>query len=183
VTVIRASLVVLVAVFGLSACTIRDEDVTADLAEARAFNAYPVSWAGERFEDWDLVFVTTVGFASFHYGDCDPGGSFFEPADGGCAPPFLIEIHGLCDELDAMTSNPIWKDRRVRGAPVGMSPDGGLIVFTRRTQVRVYGEEAAALRLVGELRSLNRLGPRFGPDDPIPAPRPGVLEGTARFCP
>jgi hypothetical protein len=123
----------------------------------------------------------TTNFASFHYGDCRA------TSDSGCASPLLIEIHGLCDELDVVTRNPIWKHRRVRGAPIGLSPDGGTIVFTRRTQVRVYpgqgGDDAAALRLVGELRSLNRLGPRFGPNDPIPAPRPGVLEGTARFCP
>lgn len=178
---VRALLVALVAGFGLSACSFRDEDITAEFANARAFNAYPVSWAGKRFEDWDLVYITTTHFASFHYGDCRA------TSDTGCASPLLIEIHGLCDELDLMTRDPVWKHRRIRGAPVGSSPDGGTIVFMRRTQVRVYpgqgGDEAAALRLVGELRSLNRLRPRFGPNDPIPAPRPGVLEGTARYCP
>lgn len=178
---VRGLLTVIVVAVATSACTIGDEDITADLAEARAFNAYPISWAGERFEDWDLVYVDMTHFASFHYGDCRA------TSDSGCAPPLLIEIHGLCDELDETTRNPVWKHQRVRGAPVGSSPDGGTVVFTRRTQVRVYpgqgGDENAALRLVDELRSLNRLGPRFGPNDPIPAPRPGVLEGTARFCP
>ena len=176
-SVVRCLLTAFAIVFAAAACTIRGEDLTADLAEARSFNAYPVAWAGERFEKWDLVFVTTTGFASFYYGDCHA------TSDSGCTSPFVIEIHGLCDELDAETRNPIWKHRRVRGAPVGTSRDGGTVMFTRRTQVRVYGDEAASLRLLGQLRSLNRLGPRFGPNDPIPAPRPGVLEGTARLCP
>jgi hypothetical protein len=186
VTVIRASLVVLVAAVCFSACTTRDEDVAADLAKARAFNAYPLYWAGDRFEEWELEHVETeyTTFATFVYGDCQPLISF--GSDGGCAPPLQIQIGGLCDHLDLVTRDRTWRHRRIRGAPVGRF-DGAPMLFTEQVQIKVYwgkgADEAAALRMLRALRSLNMLGAQLGPDDPIPPPRPGVLEGTARFCP
>jgi hypothetical protein len=181
---VRCVLIALAAAIGLSACTIRDE-VGADLAKARVFNAYPLYWAGERFEDWELEYVETeyTTFATFVYGDCQPLISF--GSDGGCAPPLQIQIGGLCDHLDLVTRDRIWRHRRIRGAPVGRF-DGAPMLFTEQVQIKVYwgkgADEAAALRMLRALRSLNSLGAQLGPDDPIPPPRPGVLEGTAP-CP
>jgi hypothetical protein len=161
-------------------------EVDAELATAREFNAYPLYWAGERFEDWDLEYVATeyTTFATLVYGDCQPLISF--GSDGGCAPPLQIQIGGLCDHLDQVARDPIWKHRRIRGAPVGRF-DRAPILFTEQVQVKVYPgkgtDEEDALRLLGALRSLNGLGAQLDSNDPIPPPRPGVLEGTAPSCP
>ena len=161
-------------------CSIGD-DVEADLKAAKRFNAYPLYWVGERFEKWPLVHVEVENspFATLIYGNCEASG------DSGCAPPLQIQISPLCDHLDLVTSNPIWKRRHVRGAPVG-SFDGAPVLFTRRAQVKVYrgvgSDPGVELRALHALRSLNQLSPRFGSLGRIPGPLPGVLEGT-RGCP
>jgi hypothetical protein len=38
---------------------------------------------------------------------------------------------------------PVWKRRRVRGAPVGTNPDGTPVLFTLRIQVKVYRGEGS----------------------------------------
>ena len=118
-------------------------------------------------------------FATLVYGTCRAS------SDSGCAPPVQIQIGPLCDQLDAVTRNPIWKTRRIRGAPVG-TIDGAPVLLTRRAQVKVYrgvgSDEGIERRVLLALRSLNHLPPRIGAVGPIPPPAPGVLEGTAP-CP
>jgi hypothetical protein len=156
------------------------EDV--DLDAARDFDAYPLYWAGERFEEWDVshIELRDDGFSTIVYGTCTPPHGADEPS---CTPPVQIQIQPLCTHLSAVTRAPIWKRRRIRGAPVG-TIDSAPVLLTRRAQVKVYrGEEAdeeAPGRVLLALRSLNRVAPVISPEDQIPAPAKGVLAGIRR---
>jgi hypothetical protein len=111
------------------------------------------------------------------YGDCTPTGGD-EPS---CAPPLQLQVFPLCYQLEAVARAPIWKRRRIRGAPVG-TIDSAPVLFTRGAQVKVYrgqgSDPGLSLRALRALRSLNSLPPEVGPTGPIPAPARGVLEGT-----
>jgi len=157
-------------------CAIGD-DVEADLETAREFNAYPLYWAGERFEKLDVSYVSLGGEAvGFTYGTCEITG------DHGCAPPLQIQIFPLCFHLDVAAANRVWTRRQIRGAPVGVF-DAAPVMFTQQTQLKVYGSDPGmALRALRALRSLNDVPPQIGPVGSIPPPAPGVLEGTA-LCP
>jgi hypothetical protein len=60
------------------------------LEDARAFDDYPLLFAGDRVEGLPLVTVLrrsdTADFVSFVYGDCTPDD------DMGCAPPLEIQV-------------------------------------------------------------------------------------------
>lgn len=108
------------------------------------------------------------------YGDCEPSGGT-EPS---CTPPLEGQVFPLCQHLDVVARDPIWRQRRVRGAPVG-TIDSAPVLFTQSAQVKVYeGEDAdrgAALRALHALRSLNDVPPMIGPRDQIPAPANAIL--------
>lgn len=156
-----------------------------DLRSGRAFDAFAVYWLGARFEHWDLTTLslpaTTDGFVSLIYGDCTPHGGD-EPS---CTPPLEIQISPLCAHLREVARDPLWRHRRVRGAPVG-TIDGAPVLFSRGTQVKVYrGEGAdarAPLRALRALRSLNSVSPVIRAAGSIPEPLPGVLR-RSRPCP
>jgi len=156
------------------------EDV--DLEAARDFDAYPLYWAGERFEEWDVsrIELREEGSSTVVYGTCTPPHGVDEPS---CTPPVEIQIQPLCRHLSAATRAPIWKRRRIRGAPVG-TIDSAPVLLTRRAQVKVYrGEgtdDAAPGRVLQALRSLNDVEPVVGPEDEIPAPPAAVLAGARR---
>jgi hypothetical protein len=175
VVALRAAALVLVALAAWG-CGARGQ-VDTDLAVAREFGAFPLYWLGERFEGWRLEYVESGPDAVvLVYGTCETSG------DGGCAPPLQLQVFPLCYHLDAVAANRIWARRTVRGAPVGAF-DGAPVMFTSRTQIKVYwgqgADSGAALRALGALRSLNDVPPGVDVDDPIPPPRNGVLEGTA----
>lgn len=166
---------------GVTGCSIGD-DVEADIEAAKDFTAFPLYWAGERFEGLDVSHVGLGGpAAGIIYGSCTPSGGL-EPT---CALPLQIQIVPLCFHLDAVALPPRGRMRRIRGAPVG-TQDGAPVLLTRRTQIKVYrGEGTDAgmpLRALRALRSLNDVPPQIGPVGSIPPPAPGVLEGTAP-CP
>ena len=160
-------------------------DAPPDLRAGRAFEAFAVYWLGTHFEHWKLNALSTPatrdGFVSLIYGDCTPHGGD-EPS---CTPPLEIQISPLCAHLREVARNPLWRHRRVRGAPVG-TIDGAPVLFSRGTQVKVYrGENAdagAPLRALRALRSLNRVSPVIRRAGDIPRPPPGVL-GRSRPCP
>jgi hypothetical protein len=110
------------------------------------------------------------------YGTCAP--------DGGreCKPPLEIRIQQLCEDLDEVARNPIWRSREVRGAPVGMF-EGSPVLFGERTRVEVRGgpgtDAGLPLRALRALRSLNDVTPVIDRRSPIPAPAREVLEGRA----
>jgi hypothetical protein len=156
-------------------------DVARDVAAAREFARFPLYWVGRRFEGWELVHVDLVshGFVSLVYGTCEAPPS----SEPSCSPPLAIQIRRLCDGLQVVTP---WPDDRIRGAPLGTNLDGAPVLLTNRVQVKVYTGQGAEpgldLRALGALRSLNRVAPVVGADDPIPGASPSALDGTLRPC-
>jgi hypothetical protein len=164
----------------MSACAVAGCTRTADIEAARSFDRYPLYWVGERFEKWDLEHVDLAagGFSTFIYGTCE----IEVGTDGGCPPPLQIQIQPLCAHLETVARAPIWKQREVRGAPVG-TIDSAPVLFTNRVQVKVYrgqgSDPGLPMRALRALRSANDVEPTIGSDDLIlPAPR-SVLSGTA----
>jgi hypothetical protein len=152
-----------------------------DLGAAKDFDRYPLYWAGDRFEDWQLETIEGLDGSgdavTFIYGDCEPRGTD-EPS---CVPPVEIQVFPLCLHLKEVAAAPIWQTRRVRGAPVG-TIDSAPVLFTSGAQVKVYrGEGTDAgmpMRVLERLRSVNDVPPAIGATGPIPAPAVGVLAGT-----
>jgi hypothetical protein len=152
-----------------------------DLDALRRFDLHPLYWVGARFERWELeqVRLEGAGFVSLVYGTCTiENGGLFE--GGSCSPPIQIQIQPLCAHLRAVARDPIWRQRRVRGAPVGRI-DGSPVLFTSRVQVKVYrGQDTdpgLPLRVLRALRSANTVPPAVGPGDPIPPALDRVLAG------
>jgi hypothetical protein len=151
---------------------------------AKRFAAFPLYWVGERFERWDLRAIEGLDargeFVTFIYGDCAP----HDGEQPSCTPPLEIQVFPLCAHLDVVASAPIRMRGRIRGAPVG-TIDSAPVLFSRGAQVKVYrGEDSDAglpLRALHALRSINRVEPVVGASGDIPAPAPGILEGT-RAC-
>jgi hypothetical protein len=180
----RAAAAVILAVScALAGCSSGPSDPPRDIQSARDFEAFPLYWLGERFERWDLTAILPLsgpaGFVTLIYGDCTPHGAD-EPS---CTPPLQIQISALCSHLDAVARTPTWRQRRIRGAPVG-AIDNAPVLFTRSAQVKMYRGEGADVdirrRAFRALRSLNRVAPMIGAGDRIPGPAPGVLGGTRR---
>jgi hypothetical protein len=169
------------AMFSSTGCG-RGTGQNADIARAEHFASFPLYWVGPRFEQWNLTTIQGLKgpreFVSLIYGTCTPRGG----EQPSCTPPFEIQIFPLCWHLDVVASAPLWKRRRVRGAPLGRNPDGAPVLFTRRIQVKVYrGEGSDAglpLRVLRALRSINHVPPVINPEDTIPPPRLRVLEGS-----
>ncbi len=175
--VILALLLTATALAG-AGCSVGD-DVSGDVEKAREFKAFPLYWAGERFEELDISYAelgSPAPAATFIYGTCEITG------DHGCAPPMAIQIFPLCFHLTEATANRTWTRRQIRGAPVGLF-DAAPVMFTRYTQVKVYrgqgSDPGMALRALHALRSLNDVRPRIGPTSSIPEAEPAVLERTA----
>lgn len=171
-----AALTVVVVGIAGGGCAI-GEDIAADLETAAEFDGFPFYWLGDEFEDLEVSNVALGGPAvGLTYGTCRPTGGH------GCAAPLQIQIFPLCSHLDVVAANRIWARRQIRGAPVGAF-DGAPVMFTRRTQIKVYRGEGSdpglPLRALEALRSLNDLEPTIGVVGTIPPPAPGVLEGTA----
>jgi hypothetical protein len=153
--------------------------------KAKRFEAFPLYWAGPRFEKWELEAIDGLDgpakYVTFMYGTCTP----HDGDEPSCVPPIEIQLSPLCFHLDVVAARPIWRHRRIRGAPVGSNPDGAPVLFSSGAQVKVYRGEGAdpavALRVFRALRSLNRVRPVIASDGRIPAPPHAVLTGT-RGC-
>jgi hypothetical protein len=156
-----------------------------DIDAARRFDAFPLYWVGERFEKLELKTIEGLDgvteFVTFIYGDCKPSGGD-EPS---CAPPLEIQVVPLCSDLDAAARTPKARTSPIRGAPVGRALDGAPVLLSRRAAVKVYrgqGSDAGLpTRALRALHSINKVQPVIGPTGEIPAPAPGILEGT-RAC-
>lgn len=155
-----------------------------DLNNAEKFEGFPLYWLGDTFEGHDIETISGLGDQGspvvLIYGTCTLSGGL-EPT---CALPLQLQISPLCAQLDSVARAQNWRTRRIRGAPVG-TIDGAPVLFTSRTQIKVYRGEGtdsgSALRALAALRSLNDVSPVVSASDPIPPPAPGVLGGT-RAC-
>ena len=177
----RACVVVALAVLlGAAACSWLGAP-KADIESAKRFDSFPLYWVGERFEQWDLVAIDGLQgpqeFVTFVYGTCKATGG----EQPSCAPPLEIQVSRLCSHLDVVARAPIWRERNLRGAPVG-TIDSAPVLFSSGAQVKLYRGEGSdpglPLRALHALRSVNRVAPVIGETDPIPAPATEVLAGT-----
>jgi hypothetical protein len=156
----------------------------ADIEAATTFDGFPLYWLGESFDKWDLAHVDGLDYDSqivtFIYGDCTPHGG----EQPSCTPPLQVQVSPLCSHLDVVARAPIWKQREIRGAPVG-TIDSAPVLFTRRAQVKVYRGEGSrpgdTMRALRALRSINQVPPVIAASGPIPGPPRTMLEGT-RSC-
>jgi hypothetical protein len=144
------------------------------------YSASPLYWLGTRFERWELSTILGPsrpdGTISFIYGTCTPS----DGEQPSCAPPIEVQVTPLCRHLELVARDPIWRHRHIRGAPVGRV-DNAPVLFSRRTQVRVYtgvGDPNLGLRALGALRSANHVEPVIDVNEPVPAAPVAVLVGT-----
>jgi hypothetical protein len=167
----------------LSACS--GASIDADIAASKQFRTFPLYWVGGRFERWKLTTIDGLNgpaqFVTFVYGTCTP----HDGDEPSCTPPLQIQVSPLCHQLAAVARAPIWKRRRIRGAPVG-TIDSAPVLFTAGAQVKVYRGEGsdpgAAIRALGGIRSINDVPPVIHEKSAIPAPPESVLAGR-RPCP
>jgi hypothetical protein len=169
-------------VLSLSGCGAAASDVRTD--SVRTFSGYHVYWLGQRFEQWKLTKVlgpgSFKGGFSFIYGDCTP----HDGDEPSCVPPLEVQVTALCPHLPIVAADPVWRQRRIRGAPVG-TIDGAPVLFSRDSQIKIYDDgqhPGLALRALAALRSANEVKPVINASDVIPAASPAVLAGT-RDCP
>ncbi len=168
------ALAVLLAALAAAGCGSEGSEIDA----AAEFDRFPVYWLGESFEGHDLESIDGLDETSAEvrlvYGECDQ-------SDGGsCLPPLQLEISPLCSHLLEYSENEIWREREIRGAPLG-SHDTAPVLFTQRVAVKVVRGQGSnrdsPLRALDVLHSLNEVEPFVGAHAPIPPPPEGVLEG------
>ncbi len=150
------------------------------IEQARAFNAYPIFYAGESIEGVPLVAVLrrndTANYVSFIYGRCDA------VDQTGCAPPGEVQIWPAClrnPASYAASRSPISPRSRptsVRGAPAAsFEDDHRLEIQTGTSTVVVFGQTPEFARaLAGALRGVNN---DVAVDVGLPPPAAGALEG------
>jgi hypothetical protein len=145
----------------------------------QSFSASPLYWLGTRFKRWELSTILgptrADGTISFIYGTCTP-------ADGeqpSCSPPVEVQVMPLCRHLESVAKDPIWRHRRIRGAPVGRI-DNAPVLFSGRAQIKVYAlpDPGLAMHALRALRSANHVNPVVNANEAIPAPPAAVLAGT-----
>ena len=123
-------------------------DLTLD--EARAFDEFPLVYAGERVDGLPLIAILrrddTARYVSFVYGDCRSSG-----CDGGCAPPAEIQVWPAgARNLAAYGSAtrgagaPAPERTTIRGLPAAFFDDGTrLEIYRRASRSCVFSTRAS----------------------------------------
>jgi hypothetical protein len=134
------------------------------LAQAQAFDEFPLVYAGEQVDGLPLVAILrrddTADYVSFVYGDCRPASP-----EGGCAPPAEIQVwpaHGRNLGLyDASRGGPAPELASIRGAPAAFFEAGTrLELYTARLTVVVFARSRERLAKIAEaLRCLSARPP------------------------
>jgi hypothetical protein len=128
------------------------------LEQARAFDEFPLVYAGERVDGLPLVAIVrrhdTAEYVSFVYGDCRPS-----PPDGGCAPPAEIQVWPAgrrnLGSYDASHGGPGLPElTRIRGSPAAFfDAETRLELYTAQLTVVVFAPSSERLgKLVDALR-------------------------------
>lgn len=137
------------------------------LEEARAFEGFPLVYAGERVDDLPLVAILhrddTARYVSFVYGDCRSSAY-----DAGCTPPAEIQIWPAGSRGAAVYSAmpeaapvPTPERSSIRGSPAAFFDDGTrLEIYLPRVTVVVFSHpRERVLAIAGSLRCLARSPP------------------------
>jgi hypothetical protein len=151
------------------------------LEEARAFDGFPLYFAGERAADLPLVAVVrrddTAEYVSFVYGDC-----MIAADEEGCSPPAEIQVWRGCARgaglyEGAGQSLPAPSERTtIRGVPAMLFDDGARVeLFARDATIVVFADSRMrALELVEELRPVRA---SRSSREPLP-PAAGLADGS-----
>lgn len=139
-------------------------DIT--LAEARAFNDFPLVYAGERVVGYPLVAILrredTVRYVSFIYGDCAPAA-----IEGGCTPPIEIQVWPSAvrnlgsyaatgSHAETARGSPVLEPTTVRGLPAAYVGDDQLELYADASTVVVFAaSRARRLAVAARLRCLH----------------------------
>jgi hypothetical protein len=152
----------------------RGKDVDGGLARARA-SPVPLYFAGRRFAGLPLtdVEVGRQGRALFAYGTCViPAGQ-----EGGCSVPVQIQIFPFDPKAWSLA---VGCHRRPELLGVPTVRHDGLVLFTRRTVVKIYARNPAEDRRVAlglrDVRKPRRVLRR------LPPPVPSIERAQASVC-
>ncbi len=134
------------------------------LADARAFDDFPLYYAGDRVDGLPLVAIVrrddTARYVSFIYGSCAPG------SDQGCAPPAEIQVWpsasrnvGSYDE-GADGARPRLESAEIRGVEAAfLDEDTRLELFTDRSTIVLFSDSRERLlRIARALRCVTATG-------------------------
>ncbi|MDP8911022.1 MAG: hypothetical protein M3M94_03010 [Actinomycetota bacterium] len=151
-----------------------------ELDRLRRSSGQTLYYLGRSFEGYPLTHVSAAGrdHVTLIYGDCDPGGDLLDltPDDGGCAPPVQIQ-HFRFDPAQWAVAEFCRRVRPIRGVPAARH--SGLVLFTGRSIVKIYGTSAAQERRIAKaLRPLNAPHAR----DRLPPPPRGNLLLVEQAC-
>ena len=143
------------------------------LAEARAFDGFPLYFAGPSAGGFRLEAVQRTDRTSpaphtefaFIYGSCDP------PESGGCVPPLVILLWPACYRYEQRYSIPARERVVVRGVPGRLSPTSRrLELYPAGTTIVINGWGLAGeAELAAVARSLRGLNTRLPPGARLPA--------------
>ena len=176
-----ASLLMITVLVGMAGGRDDGPRSTFSLDQAREFSQFPLYYAGESVDGVPLVAVLrrsdSANYVSFIYGECSASG------DMGCAPPGEVQVWPAC------VRNPARYDRNrspisptsvptsVRGVPAAVFEDGHrLEIQTGAATVVVFGETPSYVTALADaLRGVNN---PVGPEDGLPMPAAGALEGS-----
>ena len=133
------------------------------LEEARAFDEYPLAYAGEEVDGLPLTAILrrddTARYVSFVYGDCAA------KSDGGCAPPAEVQVWPAgARNLDSYDLSgpgaPVPEPTRIRGVPAAFVGDTQLELYAFGATVVVFAHtRERAIAIANELRCV-RAGAR-----------------------
>lgn len=135
------------------------------LEEARAFDEFPLLYAGEQVDGLPLVAILrrddTARYVSFVYGDCNSASS-----DSGCVPPAEIQVwpadaRSLASYDPAVPGAPTPERTTIRGSPAAFLDDGSWFeIYTERATVVVFSHpRERVLAIAQALRCLARSPP------------------------
>jgi hypothetical protein len=167
------------------------------VADAARFGEFPLHWLGKGFRGLPLTKVHRsaqppdgapqgINAVSFSYGQCDA------VSDSGCSVPVEVQVWTACmrqlDMYEIAPRRPLPHEKAtIRGVPAAFidpSIDSRLELYTRDATIIIWAEERGVLEETAKaLRSLNKLLPAVGPEDPLPAPAErGRLTNDAFHC-
>jgi hypothetical protein len=138
------------------------------LAQARAFDEFPLVWAGESVAGLPLTAVLRrndeARYVSFVYGDCTP------TSDGGCSPPVEVQVwpasaRGL-GSYGSGAGAPVLEPTSARGVAAGFVGEAQLELYGKRSTVVVFSDSRErSLEVASVLRCLSAVRQRDGPLD------------------
>ncbi len=160
-----------------------------DPVGVREFRAFPLYWVGESHDGLGLTAITrrtpepgadSADYVAFLYGSCRA------PPGSGCALPLEIQVWPGCVRtladyrLTPFSNDPLPHEtlvvRRVPAAFFRESPASArLELYTGTVTVVLFGTQRD--RLVAAAEAIRGVNVEAGPEEPLPPPVPGAIEG------